>query len=80
MTPSAMTLMSSARVIVGNGPGSARVPAYVGDLVAFETSFKRGLAEVRVNIKIFVEEEIPDDEHGYAGKMVEEFLQAARDH
>jgi hypothetical protein len=66
--------------IVGNRPGGARVPAYAGDLVAFETGFKRGLAEVWVNVKIFVEEEIPDDEHGYAGEMVEEVLQTARVH
>src|SRR5919109_392677 len=66
--------------IVGNRPGGARVPAYAGDLVGFETSFKRGLAEAWVNVKIFVEEEIPDDEHGYAGEMVEEVLQAARVH
>jgi hypothetical protein len=50
--------------IVGNVPGGSRVSAYAGDLVGFETSFKRGLAEAWVNIKIFVEEEIPDDEHG----------------
>src|SRR5688500_15275789 len=66
--------------IVGNRPGGARVPAYAGDLVGFETSFKRGLAEARVNVEIFVEEEIPDDEHGYAREMVEEVLQAARVH
>src|SRR5688572_4581241 len=66
--------------IVGNRPGGARVPTYAGDLVSFETSFKRGLAEAWVNVKIFVEEEIPDDEHGYAGEMVENVLQAARVH
>src|SRR5918995_4988018 len=66
--------------IVGNRPGGARVPAYAGDLVGFETSFKRGLAEAWVNVKIFVEEEIPDDEHSYAGKTVEEVLQATRVH
>jgi hypothetical protein len=49
-------------------------------LVGFETSFKRGLAEAWVNVKIFVEEEIPDDKHGYAGEMVEEVLQAPRIH
>src|SRR5688572_16436277 len=64
--------------IVGNRPGGARVPAYAGDLVGFETRFKRGLAETWVNIQIFVEEEIPDDEHGYAGEIVEELLQADR--
>src|SRR6185436_18842775 len=58
--------------IVGNRPGGARIPAYAGDLVGFETRFKRGLAEAWVNVKIFVEEEIPDDEHRYAGKMVKE--------
>src|SRR5919106_2340029 len=66
--------------IVGNVPGGARVPAYAGDLVGFETRFKRGLAEAWVNVKIFVEEEIPNDEHGYAGEIVEELLQAARVH
>src|SRR5262245_54626183 len=63
--------------IVGNRPGGARVPAHACDLVGFETSFKRGLAEAWVNVKIFVEEEIPDDEHGYIGEMIEELLQAA---
>src|SRR5918993_819353 len=57
--------------IVGNRPGGARIPAYAGDLVGFETRFKRGLAEAWVNVKIFVEEKIPDDEHGYGGKTVE---------
>src|ERR671919_2736461 len=66
--------------IVGNCPGGARVPAYAGDLVGFETSFKRGLAEAWINVKIFVEEEIPDDEHGYAREMVKKVLQAARVH
>src|SRR5215211_7567443 len=66
--------------IVGNRPGGAWVPAYTGDLVGFETSFKRGLAKVWVNAKIFVEEEIPDDEHGYVREMVEDVLQAGRVH
>src|SRR5688572_14202758 len=66
--------------IVRNRPGGTRIPAYAGDLVGFETSFKRGLAEARVNVKIFVEEEIPNDKHGYAGETVEELLQAARVH
>src|SRR5688572_30537232 len=66
--------------IVGNRSSGARVPAYAGDLVGFETSFKRGLAEAWVNVKIFVEEEISDDEYGYTGELVEEVLQAARVH
>src|SRR6185503_20605487 len=66
--------------IVGNRSSGAWVPAYASDLVGFETSFKRGLTEAWVNVKIFVEEEISDDEHGYAGEMVEEVLQAARVH
>ena len=66
--------------IAGNRPGGARVPAYAGDLVGFETRFQRGLAEAWVNVKIFVEEKIPDDEHRYAGEMVEEVLQAVRVH
>src|SRR6185503_16243781 len=41
--------------IVGNDPSGSRVSSYAGDLVGFETSFKRGLAEAWVNIKIFFE-------------------------
>ena len=36
--------------IVGNRAGGAGVPAYNGDLIGFETSFKRGLAEAGVNV------------------------------
>src|SRR5215207_2538855 len=47
--------------IVSNRPSGARILTYAGDLVGFETSFKRGLAQAWVNVKIFVEEKIPDD-------------------